>query len=657
MKPFKFWVQTALPLVYDDSLSYYELLCKVVDYINGFMGDLTQFGQVIDSYTQKVEEIEAYVNGYFESADFTELVDQRLDQMAQDGEFDDIIQPIVAQLSQNVADELAHVEQVTNTFNARVVALEGTSVSQGEAISQNESDIDALQAATANINDEWKLVFVSGNSIGDCFYLCNNGNAIMFDCGNDSNATNLKISLHNHEVTKILAIVVSHWHSDHINGLSGLLADSGFDFTGCVLYRPHNNLNYSRCVGDWVAYVPDRVTYYTSAVTALGGSAVDPTEGSEHNIDGIKLAFSNLSTEKFENYYNVTTDEKLETTNETQYNNFCMLCAAYLGETKLAFSADLMPESEAQNREFPVAADIYKIEHHALNRDTDAQYANSISAPINIVTDYGAGHSECMRTKTPTVNRCLGIGSVYDSINGEIEFVITKFGVSDTGKTKAVNSALYHGVVGAGITLYNGIDFNNLTQPGVYGIGSYTILQRMTNAPSAADSGGKLIVDSVSNSGYINQIYIQSNSQTPAIHIRCRAWDDTNEVWVWRNWRTIRPSTYLDEVTTGYYDDSVTVVGTHRQNRYRLENGILTVSLYFTTLEAISANTSFLSIPLNLSDEYTSFVLVDENDSTVYPCVIGPYRGNTEVWCLKAIPADKTLAGYVSIAVWTNYPN
>ena len=29
-QPFKFWCQKALPLVYDDSLSYYEVLCKVV---------------------------------------------------------------------------------------------------------------------------------------------------------------------------------------------------------------------------------------------------------------------------------------------------------------------------------------------------------------------------------------------------------------------------------------------------------------------------------------------------------------------------------------------------------------------------------------------------------------------------------------------------
>lgn len=34
MPYFKFWCYKVLPLVYDDSLSYYEVLCKVVKYIN-----------------------------------------------------------------------------------------------------------------------------------------------------------------------------------------------------------------------------------------------------------------------------------------------------------------------------------------------------------------------------------------------------------------------------------------------------------------------------------------------------------------------------------------------------------------------------------------------------------------------------------------------
>lgn len=34
LKQFKMWCHKVLPLVYDDSLSYYETLCKVVEYLN-----------------------------------------------------------------------------------------------------------------------------------------------------------------------------------------------------------------------------------------------------------------------------------------------------------------------------------------------------------------------------------------------------------------------------------------------------------------------------------------------------------------------------------------------------------------------------------------------------------------------------------------------
>ena len=46
---FRFWCQKVLPLVYDDSLSYYEVLCKVVDYIN----------KLIDSDKAIIEDVEA----------------------------------------------------------------------------------------------------------------------------------------------------------------------------------------------------------------------------------------------------------------------------------------------------------------------------------------------------------------------------------------------------------------------------------------------------------------------------------------------------------------------------------------------------------------------------------------------------------------------
>ena len=37
---FRVWCQKVLPLVYDDSLSYYEVLCKLLGYLEHVMQDL-----------------------------------------------------------------------------------------------------------------------------------------------------------------------------------------------------------------------------------------------------------------------------------------------------------------------------------------------------------------------------------------------------------------------------------------------------------------------------------------------------------------------------------------------------------------------------------------------------------------------------------------
>lgn len=52
LEKFRFWCQKVLPLVYDDSLSYYEVLCKVVTYINN----------IIDEDKEIIEDIEELQN-------------------------------------------------------------------------------------------------------------------------------------------------------------------------------------------------------------------------------------------------------------------------------------------------------------------------------------------------------------------------------------------------------------------------------------------------------------------------------------------------------------------------------------------------------------------------------------------------------------------
>lgn len=49
IKKFRFWCQKVIPLVYDNSLSYYEVLCKVVDYLNKVIEDMNEIPSYIDA--------------------------------------------------------------------------------------------------------------------------------------------------------------------------------------------------------------------------------------------------------------------------------------------------------------------------------------------------------------------------------------------------------------------------------------------------------------------------------------------------------------------------------------------------------------------------------------------------------------------------------
>lgn len=62
LKSFKFWCQKVLPLVYDESLSYYEVLCKLVEYINTIIQNQDYFNEQLKEYGLSIEQLKADVN-------------------------------------------------------------------------------------------------------------------------------------------------------------------------------------------------------------------------------------------------------------------------------------------------------------------------------------------------------------------------------------------------------------------------------------------------------------------------------------------------------------------------------------------------------------------------------------------------------------------
>lgn len=57
-KHFYFWCQKVLPLVYDNSLSYYEVLCKVVDRLNTMIDALNATNTQVNENVTNINELQ-----------------------------------------------------------------------------------------------------------------------------------------------------------------------------------------------------------------------------------------------------------------------------------------------------------------------------------------------------------------------------------------------------------------------------------------------------------------------------------------------------------------------------------------------------------------------------------------------------------------------
>lgn len=126
---FKFWCQLALPLTFDDSLSYYELLNKVVTYLNNTIDDVKNVEDNVEALNEAFGNLQQYVLDYFDNIDIENELRNVLDRMAEDGSLDSLLDPIVAsRLGDVVAQQINAV--VANQIDASVGRQINQSVEQ-----------------------------------------------------------------------------------------------------------------------------------------------------------------------------------------------------------------------------------------------------------------------------------------------------------------------------------------------------------------------------------------------------------------------------------------------------------------------------------------------------------------------------------------------
>ena len=64
LKHFIFWCQKVIPLVYDESLSYYEVLCKCVDYINKLIDSDKEIVESIDDLKADMAQVQEWIDSF-----------------------------------------------------------------------------------------------------------------------------------------------------------------------------------------------------------------------------------------------------------------------------------------------------------------------------------------------------------------------------------------------------------------------------------------------------------------------------------------------------------------------------------------------------------------------------------------------------------------
>lgn len=111
---FRYWVQKVLPLVYDDSLSYYELLNKVVDYLNKMMEDENNLIEDVTSLRNAFVDLQYYVNEYFENLDLSEEVEQKVNELLDSG----ALQEMVDNYFTETTEFVHRLDQKVNVYNA-----------------------------------------------------------------------------------------------------------------------------------------------------------------------------------------------------------------------------------------------------------------------------------------------------------------------------------------------------------------------------------------------------------------------------------------------------------------------------------------------------------------------------------------------------------
>ena len=171
IRPFRYWCNKVLPVVYDDSLSYYELLCKVVKHLNDIGSNVNSLGENVQFV---YEEFNKFIKDFEGAVD--EVVEESLDRFIREGM---VVTSVNGQKGYVVINALPNPNAITfsgavsgsydGSAPLEIIIPEGGGTGNVESVNGKEGvvvldaeDVGAVKSAGWSGEDAGKVLGVDG---------------------------------------------------------------------------------------------------------------------------------------------------------------------------------------------------------------------------------------------------------------------------------------------------------------------------------------------------------------------------------------------------------------------------------------------------------------------------------------------------------------
>ena len=493
--PFVKFCAANVPMVFDNSLSYYEALCAlwnwlqtdVIDVINNnaavtqqWRVELTDFeNDLTDKFNRlsgKFDELKNYVDNYFDNLDVQEEINNKLDQMVEDGTLQEIITTYIQANVEWTFDSVSDMQSSTNLISGSYAETIGYySANDGGGALYRITDTEP-SGYYETIGDLYAELIINGNL-----------NVKQLGCYGDNT---------HDDSTKLQAAFDMATSYTVYMPKGDYLIDTGLNLNGVDLFIDGDDANIVYTGNGFAinSHYLRFTTIHIGNITASTGGCIDfEVASSDDQFVYDNIYFRSLSAS--------TSCVKAHCTgggwiNEIRWFNGKLVAGQY------GFNIEHDHTGQWANN----AINSWHFNNVGVEGVTTGFYLNSISGRITQFNFNGLRNAESFTTllkTTGTVDRCTFAGSnmIIDtwldlSANTnnidifcpvQIANVIYPYGYINAGQI--TSSKNMYNLLETSIPLAGTDDLNTILKPGTYSSDNNYITQAISNKPSEITSG------------------------------------------------------------------------------------------------------------------------------------------------------------------------